>query len=303
VPDPEDHPVALKVCHDSRTVALKHMFPLNDALSRQKKGKWYDYVSRNDIVDLEIGKQVIRSLGGPKQPFRSMTAALKKGDRGLRCQFPGCVIEDDMPLVPNPLFDFSRRTYTVLYPLPEIAASYCMGAGIPSDYHLRKGYIAIRLADIEQYIFGTKITIGSVPDCLSYQWPKDPWSRHEKVNSGKGRPFNLHPSHILYIYSNILHELAFGPYGDCRTSSRYSIRNKPVRYMRDIFQALMLGEDCPSCKQAVLPRIKEMYDGAIDLAKIDIIVLSSRTLVESVEGHWENVGGKEPAESRCENIM
>ncbi|KAI0134600.1 hypothetical protein BJ170DRAFT_207115 [Xylariales sp. AK1849] len=303
-PDPEDHPSALHVCHTSRTVAEKHMFRLNDALSRQKKGKWYDYVSRNDIVDLELGRHVIRSLGGPRKPFHLLTTALKRASFDYPhwgCRFPDCVIEDDVPILPNPMFDFSTRKYCVLYPLPEIAAIYRMGYSLPSDYNVRKGYVAMRLSNIEEYIFGSKIVVGTIPKSLSFHKPKDPWSRYQRFNKTKGRPFNLNPSLILFIYNHILHQLAFGGSSECMPSTRYSLTNNSAKHIRDIFVALMYGQDCPACVHAVLPRVREIYGEALDWEKIDILVLSSRTLLETREGHWETMEYPE-GNARCENM-
>ncbi|KAI1876273.1 hypothetical protein JX265_002108 [Neoarthrinium moseri] len=307
-PDPEDHPAALHVCRLSRTIALENLFPLNDAISKQKKGRWHDYISRNDIVDLEIGRRVIRSLGGPRKPFQTLNEALRKVEDenpGQGIQFPECVIYDDLPVFPNPFFEFSSRKYCVLVALPEISEGYRQGSeftSVPSDYPIRKGYVAVRLSDIEEHILGSKISLGAVPPSLWYQKPRDPWSRYsQETGKGKFRPFNLYPSHILYIYSHVLHELAFGYHSDCVTARRYTPTNTPSKYL-SVFQALINGNDCPACGEAVLPRIKELYGDAIDFEKIEIFVLSSRSWVESREGHWETVDVEIPDIPGCENM-
>ncbi|KAI0881829.1 uncharacterized protein GGS22DRAFT_192023 [Annulohypoxylon maeteangense] len=135
----------------------------------------------------------------------------------------------------------------------------------------------IRASSIEEWFFGSRITIGQVPKILRYfnKEPPKVWNNFMEFYAGEIPPFNVQPHlytdplFILKIYIWLLHEVA-----DCQDHF-YDFSLQLAGYgsphgILSIFVALMDGHACPICHVRVLERVKELLP-ELPLELVDVL--------------------------------
>ncbi|KAI1207314.1 uncharacterized protein F4807DRAFT_462764 [Annulohypoxylon truncatum] len=137
----------------------------------------------------------------------------------------------------------------------------------------------VRASSIEEWFFGSKITIGQVPKALRYfnAQPAEKWNKMMEFYDGEIPPPNAEfhvysdPIFVLKSYIWLLHKMAGGPnhfhdfsLEDAQYANAYGILN--------IFVAIMDGHACPVCQIQVLDNVKTRFP-QLSLELVDIVFL------------------------------
>ncbi|ORY62992.1 uncharacterized protein BCR38DRAFT_218810 [Pseudomassariella vexata] len=310
VSDPEDYPVALCICHLSRQVALHHTFAVHDLPRGRKSNFTGCLISRNDIVNLDLASYFMKVHDGLPRlraslqvPFDALQQTLRAmSNKRRRTAFPACWQYDhEMPDLPNPFFDLRTGKYCIMYPhfqTRKYLVPSPSGFNFKSVYCKHRRYVAVRLSDLEEWIFGSKIILGTVCESLVDKSPDDPGAPHSKIvvkdviQDIAERPFELGAVYIMRLWRQLLHVLAFGGTlcGDVDEWFEQSCLQT-----RDHFAEVMRGGNCHGCDRPVLPAIQKLYGDALDLAKIDIFVLTTRDFVDEWRKKSLKTKGVKPA--------
>ncbi|KAF3058228.1 hypothetical protein GL218_05882 [Daldinia childiae] len=261
--------VALKVCHQSRMVALENLVPLSRPLTSPRYITC-SYISTHDIIDvgfltsLEEYRVMKDDTYGPVGNLARIKRAV-----GMR----GWVTD---------VLEISQEKF--LYDMASRHLSVVICPKATTDVHPQKPLLrqvfAIRSSSLEEWIFGSRITIGDVPQAIRNFSKRDPleWENYNSATLIGGSRYNSRyklaglcssPEEILIAWVWFLHKLAYAPH---RLHLSRSHDSGPPGFMSivRIFVAIMDGGQCPSCKRAILQRIKESYP-QLPFDKVDIL--------------------------------
>ncbi|KAI1465914.1 uncharacterized protein F4812DRAFT_88386 [Daldinia caldariorum] len=287
IPDIEDTPkpsqdiVALRVCQQSRMIALRHLIksPLSKRpsdVSRMPRS----CISTYDIVDIEIlnrlGEDVIRR----KDPQGLM-------DRLMRQQISWETVTKVTSIIPfiqpkRLLFDMFSRRISATICLDHRSVQPCLS----NNPDLKKETCAIRSSAIEEWVFGSSIGFGRVPACLRYFFEHhlEGWKAYNDRTTIGGPQFNQkfnhqglcsRPSEILWAWVWLMHGL--GP-GSCLPSPLSGMCAPDAVSILRMFVTIMSGDPCPSCQNNIVKSVAKRYPG-VPLERFDLLFVISRSLI------------------------
>ncbi|CAJ2503033.1 Uu.00g104270.m01.CDS01 [Anthostomella pinea] len=278
LPPSEDSPAELQVCHASREIALQNLTVMGPA----------DLISRNDIVEPIFGHVLAPKLftvakehpRGREQYIKGfITRVQRLSSRIMLPAWLARLVLFHTTSEQTLLLDLGSNRMCVCYDINYFKQRICFESGEHIPH--RRRYVVLRLSDIEKWVFGCKIVIGQVPECLRwyhadvgqlYQW-------EEKCRSGTlyTRYIRLPPSEILYYYIHHLHELLGYNGVSCDVCTR---RSKTVAsVLLQTFVAIMDGGRCPECGLRVLAEIKQRHPD-LSLNDLDILLLTPKPAFE-----------------------
>ncbi|KAI1653324.1 hypothetical protein F4813DRAFT_258718 [Daldinia decipiens] len=260
-PDLQDVPiyspsiVALKVCYQSRMVALENLVPLYRSLTSHNR-IICSYISMHDIVDVGI-LTFLEEWRAMKDETYGPVGRLARRGRTLGSR--GWSADAFETKQAKFLYDMaSHRLSAVIW----LKATTNVDA---EEYTLQDTFV-IRSSSLEEWVFGSRITIGRVPRVLrSFELDPARWTAYNCATLIGGTRYNRQyniaglcsrPEEILGSWVWLLHRLAYPPHSPLMLQLLPPRRNVTIL---KIFVIIMDGGNCPSCRRPILSRIRECY--------------------------------------------
>ncbi|KAI1098922.1 hypothetical protein F4804DRAFT_337753 [Jackrogersella minutella] len=281
-------PTALHVCQISRRLALNHFYPFflgswDMAYDQYGLISWrqrFDCCGLNDIVDLYAIDVSLLDLVMDEKSRRRIDMlmdlkALGKVPRGVLNHFQ---IEGT-----RLLYDMGSGRISVIIDTQILATI---------GWHGRTGRckpqndrIAVRASSIEEWLFGSRITIGHVPDVLRHFCREPPRVFNSYLSMWfrqcPGRPSTLpiysNPVQLLLTYVWLLHRIALGPRRNDFTWKEWV--DNPLLVL-EAFVALMDRLPCPLCGIDIIPTIEKRFP-KLNVETLDVLLAVPRDQLES----------------------
>lgn len=277
-PDLEDVPiyppgiVALKVCRQSRMIALQNLVPLSRPFTSPSH-IICSYISIHDIIDVSI-LTLLEEHRVLKDDTHGPIGRLARIERsiGMRAWLADAFQINREKF----LYDMGSRRLCMVIRTRATPNVY------PHDPALQDGF-AIRSSSLEEWVFGSRITIGHVPRFLRHSFEHGPvaWKKYNCTTLIGGTRYNRRydiaglcsrPDEILYSWVWLMHQLAYAPH----LSLPLLNASPDLVPVLQVFVNIMDGNRCPSCKRAILSRIKQCYP-ELPLDRVDLIFRIERS--------------------------
>ncbi|KAI2470942.1 hypothetical protein F4781DRAFT_429932 [Annulohypoxylon bovei var. microspora] len=277
-PRPRDIPVALHVCYMSRKVVLQHLVPLPTQTPWQTSNtglQHFQYAMMNDIVE----------IGSPK-PLMDLLEILEKRtgrrfDTIKRLAYSLEIHPDPLSSIKGvrTLYDIGTHGIYVMIEL-DLLPIY------PSNG-------VVRASSAEEWLFGSKITIGHVPNILRHfsEQPPVVWNNFMGFYDGEiSIPYDdfsgySDPIFILMSYIWLLHEMAAGPNHFTNMDLENNRLANPFGVL-SIFVALMDRANCPICQVPILERIERRFP-QLSLELVNIMFLVPQNVEEASQEDYD----------------
>ncbi|KAI1142533.1 hypothetical protein F5Y05DRAFT_409683 [Hypoxylon sp. FL0543] len=257
LPRPGVVPVALHVCQASRNLALESFVPVP---VQGNPNLGYHFVGIDDIVD----------INSPALPVDDLLKTRKRHTEDQVDKLKRLVAS--MRLPKNNRDVFTVQGEKLLYDIGSSRLCMVIRQDPRRDFwwpawlpRPQMPYVALRFSSDEEWLFGSRITIGHVPEYLRRNLGEDPekWTKFVP-HAIKDKPhpggelwcWNSSPLGILGAHIWMLHKIAY-----CDTDNP-SINTRCCFQYGDVIRAfidIMDGRSCPGCHCALITRIKTRY--------------------------------------------
>ncbi|KAI1416240.1 hypothetical protein F5Y13DRAFT_129247 [Hypoxylon sp. FL1857] len=272
LPPTHEIPAALHVCRASRQLALNYfaLLPVQEAVSIT--GFLFGLSDIVDICSLDLTMRDL--LKTHKKHTDEQIDQLQDLALEVNLQNHANLIDIFMVEKERLLYDLGLGRFCVILSLPLLGYEWQTA---PQGFSLRDiDSVVVRSSSVEEWIFGSRITIGRVPVRLRRLLKEKPEALYQFIRDRNGIkprhdtafPKYPDPVDIMKGYIWILHKIAlnYGPASPIFACTRCL---DPVDTLR-IFVAIMDGSPCPECHSPLIPRIKTRYPG-LSLERLDII--------------------------------
>ncbi|KAI1396348.1 hypothetical protein F4819DRAFT_141198 [Hypoxylon fuscum] len=262
--DDYELPVALRVCRASREIALKHFIPFlaeNAAMGLNT----LSYIWKNDIIDARAPEPVLRQLLERRKNYT-----------------PGLV--DTLGRLGAEASQMTADRGRFLYDLRSHRLCMLINGSVPlmtHDGHYiqhchQKDHVVIPFYSIEEWLFGSRIVIGHVPERLRHCYDEGSEALEKYITQlsnesmypvvHPGGALEPSPITLLFFYIRVLHKMAN------RTFSTLCARTAPKTIL-ETFVAIMDRRACPGCHARILPLLEGRYpELPLDLMDLSILI-------------------------------